>query len=59
MDWLYSYRYSSTYNGIELYQYDGPEKIAAYEIPKEINGKMPYSYMRYFAAAFAMFVKST
>lgn len=38
-DSLYSYRYNSNYNGIELYQYDGPEEIAVHEIPEEINGQ--------------------
>lgn len=38
-DSLYSYRYNSNYNGIELYQYDGPKKIAVHEIPEEINGQ--------------------
>ena len=36
---LYSYLYYSSYNGIELYQYDGPEKIAVHNIPEEIDGK--------------------
>lgn len=38
-DSLYSYYYYSSYNGVELYQYDGPEKIAVHEIPEEIDGK--------------------
>lgn len=36
---LYSYLYNSSYDGIELYQYDGPEKLAVYDIPEEISGR--------------------
>ncbi len=38
-DSLYSYRYSGSYSGIELYQYDGPEEIAVHEIPDKIGGQ--------------------
>lgn len=36
---LYSYNYSSNYDGLELYQYDGNDAKTVFEIPSEINGK--------------------
>ena len=36
---LYSYYYYNSYEGIEIYQYDGPEKIAVHKIPEEIDGQ--------------------
>lgn len=35
---LYSYTYSSDYDGLELYQYDGNDTSAVFEIPAQING---------------------
>lgn len=35
---LYSYRYNSQYGGIELYQYDGYETPAAFDVPAEVDG---------------------
>ena len=36
---LFSYRSSSKYDGIEIYQYDGYEAPSVFEIPAEIDGK--------------------
>lgn len=35
---LYSYTYSSDYDGLELYQYDGNDAKAVFEVPSEIDG---------------------
>ncbi len=38
-DSLFSFRYDYTYDGYEVYQYDGPKNPETLNIPKQYNGK--------------------